>query len=54
MSVNQFANILRALHFFDDLQGYLTGAVGKIQKIRLVYDHLKAKFKEVFIPIRMW
>ncbi len=28
-SVNRFVNILGALHFFDNLQGYITNSVGK-------------------------
>ena len=52
MSVNRFVNILRALHFFDNLQGYITNSVGKIKKIQAVYDHLRTKFKEVFYPYK--
>ncbi len=52
MSVNRFASILRALHFFDNLQGYLTSSVGKIKKIMAVCEHLRAKFKEVFYPYK--
>ncbi len=46
LSAKRFVNILRALHFFDNLQGYITNSVKKINKIKAVYDHLRAKFKE--------
>ncbi len=46
MSVNRFVNILRALHIFDNVQGYITNSVEK------VYDHLRSKFQEVLYPYK--
>ena len=46
MSVYLFVN---NLHFFDNLQGYITKSVGKIQA---VYDYLRGKVQESVLSIQ--
>ena len=52
MSVNRFTNILRALHFSDNLEAYANNITEKMRKIRSVFDHLRSKFKEAFYPYK--
>ncbi len=48
MLVNRFVNILRALLFTDNLEAYANNTTKKMNKILVVFDHLRSKFKEVF------
>ena len=52
MSVNRFSNILRALHFTDNLKAYANNTTEKMNKIRIVFDHLRGKFKDAFYPYK--
>ncbi len=52
MPVNRFVNILRALHFTDNLQAYANNTTEKMNKIRTVFPHLRSKFKDAFYPYK--
>ncbi len=52
MPVNRFVNILQALHFTDNLEAFANNITEKINKIRIVFDHLRRKFKEAFYPYK--
>ncbi len=48
MLVNRFTNILRALLFTDNLEAYANNTAKKMNKILVVFNHLRSKFKEAF------